>query len=413
MMCRRPLLACLVVLALCGLSCCNAQDVESTNVCDCTEECTNMAKAVAVETETTCKERVESVETLAARQREQDASEIAALQQAIEDAKKNSQASLERANSLRREHEDALNRFTEQVEHDKALCKDAQDEVVSLRAQVEKMTLAQSQEEGWKRQAMFLTKETQRLELEKESLTKELKDTKQNLEDTNDKYLASSRELLQTKEEYRRLYKEYSTTHVNFKLMRDDIMATLQTASNKIEGFWNKRLAPYWNKVVTVLSPWIQSFVSTVGPIVQSMIAWMVDLFYQHVLPFWKNTLYPKLEPTLEPLIVKHNQALASISAVVQKQSHALYSYIKLLEGRQDCKIRNALLEVLQFGDNHSDRVVRILEQVLVLFVGFWLIAGCMALKRHCKRRAKHVQPQPASGGIPLAYANHSRKKNQ
>jgi hypothetical protein len=109
-----------------------------------------------------------------------------------------------------------------------------------------------------------------------------------------------------------------------------------------------------------------------------------------------------------------HQQALVSLSSFVQEKSHALYSYVKLLEGREDSEIRNGLLCAFQYGDEHSDKVVRNLERVLCLFVGYWIVAGFVALRRHKKR--KRVQRQAAAGQEPragLAYPNHQRKKNQ
>jgi len=398
-------------LVIACLTLCTAQDAA---VCDCTDECTKMADARALELETTWMQRVETLEASAQQERKQHNTEIQTLELVLQEANQNAEASLERANSLRKEHEESLTLLQEQVSRDKAFCMKAQEEVVSLKAQVDKLSLAEKQVDDLKRQVNLLNKEKQELGNKQETLTRDLQDSKHKLRNVNDKYLESSRGLLKANDQYRELYNEYSTTYINFKVIQDDFMATAHKIRDKLVKFWNEKLAPYWNKIAKPLAPWIKYIAGILVPMIQSTITLMVDVFYQQVVPFWQKHIYPHLEPTLQPLFVKHDDMLGNLSAVIQQKCHSLYSYVKLLEGQgENGKIRAALLDALQYGDEHSDKVARILENMVLLFIGYWIVVGLIALQRHRKGKRAQDQLLGTSSDGGLVYPNHTRKKNQ
>lgn len=403
---RRVVLAVLLLVAL--FNCATAKK----EVCDCTKECSELVDARVLETE----KRVESLESSAQEARLQHEEEIQTLNRVLQEAKEHSQASLERANSLRKEHDDSLAFLKEKCENDQASCKETQEELVALQTQVEQLRLNQKQMEDLKGQVSMLSKEKEELVKSQERLAKDLHDSQEKLQVTNDKYLESSQNLLKQKEEYLELEREYSTTHVNFKLIRDDLVTTCQKIQDTLAQFWNDKLAPYWNKIATPLAPYAKFFISVTGPVLQSAYQLIKDVYHQqvvpfwtqHVVPFWNKNVWPKIEPTVQPWIAKHDDILASLSSMVQQQSHALYSYVKLLEGREDSKLREAMLNTLKYCDEHSDKVVRISEKIFLLFVGYWIVAGLIALRRHRKRK----QAAPMNSGN-LTYPNHARKKNQ
>ena len=412
---HRLSLALLLALALHGCAAQDAGHVETTAMCDCTDECTKMADARVRESEQEWMQQ--HLESLAQKNREElEAShkkEMDDLKLVLEEAQQAAEASLQRANSLRKEHEDTLVYLKEQVEQDKQSFKEAQDELVTLRAQMETLRMEKEQLEGLKRQVAFMNKEKEDLQDQNESLTKDLNDLKSKLRNVNDKYLESSQNLLKADEQYRELYKEYSTTYINLKVIQHDIVTRAQKTEETVVTFWNETIAPYWDMISKMISPWIQFVVSVVGPVLKSLVALLIDLFHRHVLPFWYKEIYPKIQPTMEPLMDSYHEAMVSLSAFIREKSHDIYSYVNLLGKGEDCsKIRASLLSALEFGEKNSDRVVRILERTLLLFVGYWIVAGFVALRRHRKRkraqRQAHLQP---SG---LAYGgNLRRKKNQ
>ena len=218
------------------------------------------------------------------------------------------------------------------------------------------------------------------------------------------------------------LEKEFSSTFVNFKLMRDTVVGAATRIRDEVQTFWNDTFAPWWNKITTPLQPYITFIVSVAGPVIKSTLQLIQDVFHQqvvpfwnlHVVPFWRHKVYPKMEPTIQPWIAKHAEYRNVCSDMVQQQAHALYSYVKLLEGREDSQFRNHLLDALQYCDEHGDRVIGIVEQMLCLFIGFWIVAGCMAWRRHGRRkRAAAAAARENANGPTLAYPNHARKKNQ
>lgn len=405
MMTRRRLCLAWLLLLVSIFGPITAQDV------DCTEECTKVADARVLESVKSCQE-----------ERHTQTKQMESLQVALEQAKENAKASLERANSLRREHDEALNLLQEKMENDLESCKNAQQELHDMRTQLEKLTLAEQQVADLKQQVATMAKEKNKVEKEKESLQTNLSETTDKLRVTTDKYLESSQALLKAKDQYQELYQEYSTTHINFKLIRDDFVKTFHKIRDSLYKFWEEKLAPYWIMIATPLAPWITFVIGIVGPVIRSTITLIVDLFHQqvvplwnkHIVPLWNKHVYPKLEPTIQPLMEKHDEIVASLSTLVQQKCHDAYSYINLLKGKEDGPIRNAVLDALKYGDENSEKVVHIWENMLVLFIGFWILAGLFALRRHRKRKraasAAAVQSQNQGG---LAYANHARKKNQ
>ncbi len=406
----------LLVVLLLIVALCQHVVAQDDGVCDCTSEC----ELRVLENAKTWTQRVAELESAAQTEQEKHDQEIATLSANLQESKDLAQASMERANSLRKEHDESLAMFKKKCEHDLSSCQEAQEETALLKARVEQLNLVEQQVDTLKRQVETLAKEKGDLIKSREKLEQELHASQTKLQATNDKYLESSRKLLQTKEEYLELEKEFSSTFINFKLMRDTVVGTAKSISDLVQHFWKDTLAPWWNKIATPMQPYVKFIISVAGPVLKSTLQLIQDVFHQqvvpfwnlHVIPFWHHKVYPKMEPTIQPWVAKHSEFLKACSTMVQHQSHALYSYMKLLEGRDESKLRKRLLEALQYCDEHSARVVRIFEHILCLVIGFWIVAGCVAWRRHGKRNRADPRAN-ATNGPALAYPNHARKKNQ
>ena len=149
----------LVVLLIAILSLCQHVVAQDDGICDCTSEC----EMRVLENAKTWTQRVAELEAVAQTERETHKQEMATLSAVLQESKEHSQASLERANSLRKEHDESLDMYKKKCQHDLVSCQEAQEKSNVLQARVEQLTLVEDQVETLKRQVETTCKGKTRL----------------------------------------------------------------------------------------------------------------------------------------------------------------------------------------------------------------------------------------------------------
>jgi archaellum component FlaC len=300
------------------------------------------------------------------------------LKTAVEDAK-NAMTSLERANSLRMEQEQALSQLQEHLEHSYDSCQATQETVESLEGEVNKLTF---EKDNLQQNMKLLRQEKQRLQQSIEELTNDVDQYKKKLSVLTNRNLKSSRDLLHANERVREFANE--RFRINMKLIWTDAKAMFEKVETSAKVVFEKvGVFRYYSFITGWTFPYFEFVMQVILGIWSDNAALFDDLT---VVKEWhKVHVQPILDKFIllihRNLVELHGKVLEGLAHSIQYQSGSILSYLRSLEG--ESRSRSALLGAFEYSKSHSDKVAHILERSLCVVATFWLIVGLFAWRRH------------------------------
>jgi small-conductance mechanosensitive channel len=321
-------------------------------------------RVIAVEKD--WKQQVQSLEESSRKDREGlEATHREALKMAVEDAEQ-TMASLQRANSLRMEHEQALAHLQKQLEHDKSSCQATHETVESLQEEVNKIVSEKNQLQQYLK---LLKQDKQRLQQSLTELTHNMDEFMKKWDVQTKRNLNNSRDLLFANDRLRDL--DNKRFHINMELIWTDAKAILKRVG---------RFRFHYN-ILEWTFPFCEFAMQVLSGIWSGNAALIDEWHKVHVQPILETRIY-----LIQRYLVEfRGKVLEGLADSIQYQSGSILSYVRSLKG--ESKSRSALLGAFEYSKSQSDKVARILERTLCIFAAFWMIVGLFAWRNHRSKR--------------------------